>query len=156
MKWGIYAGFFGLSMIKFLFTPFGGVKAGLSFIETYMVCVAGAIISAAIFYYSSEFFMIRAHKKRKEMIRYSVEHGIPLKFKKRFTRINKLVVNMKRRLGIIGISMYAPFFLSVPLGSIIAAKFYGKDRRTFPLIVFGMIVNGAITTGITYGSAYLL
>jgi len=156
MKWGIYAGFFGLSMIKFLFTPFGGVQAGLTFIETYMVCVAGAIFSAAIFYYSSEFFMIRAHKKRKEMIRYSVENNIPLKFKPRFTKTNKLVVKMKRRLGIVGISMYAPLFLSVPIGSIITAKFYGKDRRTFPLIVFGMFINGAITTGITYGSAWLL
>lgn len=156
MKWGIYAGFFGLSMIKFLFTPFGGVQAGLSFIETYLACVAGAIASAAIFYYSSEFFMKRAYEKRKEMIRRSVENGIPLKFKKRFTRTNKLVVSMKRRLGIVGISMYAPLLLSVPIGSIITAKFYGKDRRTFPLIVFGMIVNGAITTGITYGSAYLL
>jgi hypothetical protein len=155
MKWGLYATFFGLSMIKFLFTPFGGIAARFSFVETYTVCVAGAIFSAVIFYFSSEFFMKRAHLKRKAALQAAVLSGIPVKQKKKFTRMNKLVVRIKRRFGIIGVSMYAPFFLSVPIGSIIAAKFYGKDRRTFPLIVFGMFFNGAITTGIHYGSAHL-
>ena len=156
MRWGIYAGFFGFSMIKFLFTPFGGVAAKLSFLETYVCCVSGAIVSAAIFYYSSEFFMKRAHLKRKRLQQEALEQGIPLKEKRKFTRMNKLVVRIKRRFGIVGVSMYAPLFLSVPIGSIITAKFYGKDRRTFPLILFGMFVNGGITTGIHYGTAYLI
>ena len=156
MNWGVYAGFFGLSTIKFLFAPFGGVAAHLTFVETYLACVAGAIFSAAIFYYSSEFFLKREHVRRKEQLRLSVETGVPLKFKPKFTRTNKMIVRIKRRLGIIGVSMYAPLFLSVPIGSIITAKFYGKDKRTFPFIVLGMFINGAITTGITYGTAYLV
>lgn len=147
MLWGKYIGFFGFSMIKFLFTPFGGPKAGLSFIETYVVCVAGALLSAAIFYFSSEFFLIRAHKKRKELIRKSIETGIPLKQKKKFTKTNKLIVRIKRKLGIIGVAFYAPLFLSIPIGTIITAKFYGKEKRTFPLIILGIFVNGIITTG---------
>ena len=39
-------------------------------------------------------------------------------------------------------------FLSIPIGSIISAKFFGKDNRTFPLIVLGIGINGLITTGI--------
>ena len=132
MLWGKYIGFFGFSMIKFLFTPFGGPKAGLTFIETYAVCVAGALLSAAIFYFSSEFFLIRAHKKRKEMVRKSIETGIPLKQKKKFTKTNKLIVRIKHKLGIIGVAFYAPLFLSIPIGTIITAKFYGKEKRTFP------------------------
>lgn len=156
MRWDIYAAFFGLSTVKFLFTPFGGAAARLTFVETYLSCVAGAIFSAAIFYYSSEYFMKRAHQKRVEKYRIAEEAGIVLIHKRKFTRTNKLIVRIKRRLGIIGVSMYAPLFLSVPIGSIITAKFYGKDKRTFPLIVLGMFVNGAITTGITYGAAYLI
>ncbi len=150
MLWGKYIGFFGFSMIKFLFTPFGGPKAGLSFFETYVVCVAGALVSAAIFYFSSEFFMIRAHKKRKELIRKSIETGIPLKVKKKFTKTNKFIVRIKHKLGIIGVAFYAPLFLSIPIGTIITAKFYGKERRTFPLIVLGIAINGVITTGIAF------
>ena len=137
-------------MIKFLFTPFGGPKAGLSFVETYIVCVAGALLSAAIFFFSSEFFLIRAHKKRKEMIIKSLETGIPLKQKKKFTKTNKLIVRIKHKLGIIGVAFYAPLFLSIPIGTIITAKFYGKEKRTFPLIILGIGINGVITTGIAY------
>ena len=150
MLWGKYIGFFGFSMIKFLFTPFGGPKAGLSFVETYIVCVAGALLSDAIFFFSSEYFLIRAHKKRKEMILKSLETGIPLKQKKKFTKTNKLIVRIKHKLGIIGVAFYAPLFLSIPIGTIITAKFYGKEKRTFPLIILGIGINGVITTGIAY------
>lgn len=150
MDFGKYSAFFMFSTFKFLFTPLAGPKAGLSFVETYLSCVAGAILSAAIFYFASEFFLIRAHKKRKLALQESLRTGIPLKVKKSFTRTNKIVVALKRRLGIYGISLFAPLFLSVPVGTIITAKFYGKDKRTFPLIVMGMFLNGAIVTGITY------
>lgn len=150
MLWGKYIGFFGFSMIKFLFTPFGGPKAGLSFIETYIVCVAGALLSAAIFFFSSEFFLKRAHKKRKELLQKSIETGIPLKQKKKFTKTNKLIVRIKHKLGITGVAFYAPLFLSIPIGTIITAKFYGKEKRTFPLIILGIGINGIITTGIAY------
>lgn len=148
MKWGVYAGFFGLSMIKFLFAPLGGPKAGLTFLETYLACVSGAVFSAAIFYFSSEFFMIRAHKKRKRLLEASIASGVPLKFKRKFTWSNKLIVRVKHTLGIFGTSMFVPLFLSIPIGSIITAKFFGKDKRTFPLILLGIFINGAILTTI--------
>lgn len=151
MNWALYSTFFGLSMIKFLFTPFGGPGAGLTFVETYLSCVAGAILSAIIFYFSSEFFMIRAHKKRKALI----AAGVDFSKKKKFTFMNKLIVRIKRSIGIIGVSFYAPLFLSIPLGSIITAKFYGKEKKTFPLILLGIGINGLITTGIAFGFARL-
>ena len=73
-----------------------------------------------------------------------------MKAKKKFTRFNKFIVKLKRRFGIYGIAFYAPLFLSVPLGSIVTAKFYGKEKRTFPLILIGICMNGAITTGLAY------
>lgn len=150
MKFAIYLGLFGTSMIKFMFAPFIGPRSGISFIETYLVCCIGALVSAAIFYYLSEFFMIRAHKKRRAKIEAALKSGVPLKPKKNFTFANKLVVKTKHIFGIYGISMYAPFFFSIPLGSIIAAKFYGKLKKTFPLIVLGIFVNGLITTSLAY------
>lgn len=155
MNFGVYITFFLLSMIKFLFTPFAGPAAKLTFIQTYITCVSGAIFSAAIFYFMSEFFMKRAHDKRVRLRMEATQKGIPYPEKKKFTKLNKLVVKTKRTLGIYGICMYAPLFFSVPIGSIIAAKFYGKEKKTFPLIVLGMFVNGAITTGLAYFAGYL-
>ena len=150
MDFGLYTTFFLLSTIKFLFTPFGGPLAGLSFIETYISCVGGAIFSAAVFYYASEFFMKRAKLKRKRLEEEARVNGTELKKRKTFTKTNKFIVRITRRFGIYGISLFAPLFLSVPIGSIITAKFYGKEKRTFFLVVAGMFMNGFITTGLAY------
>ncbi|PIE87421.1 MAG: hypothetical protein CSA03_00305 [Bacteroidetes bacterium] len=133
-----------------MFAPIGGPHIGLSFLETYLSCVLGAVTAAAIFYFSSNFFMKRAHEKRVQRHRNHIEKGVPHKKKKVFTWTNKTIIKVKRTLGIYGISLWAPLFLSVPLGSIVAAKFFGNDKRTFPLIVFGMFLNGAITTSIAF------
>ena len=64
--------------------------------------------------------------------------------------MNKFIVKLKRSIGIVGISFWAPFFLSIPVGSIVTAKFYGDDKRTYPLIVIGMFINALVTTGFAY------
>jgi hypothetical protein len=58
-----------------------GPNLKLSFFETYLSCVAGAFLAAFIFYFSSEFFLKRAHQARKEKIRKALETGIELKYK---------------------------------------------------------------------------
>lgn len=143
-------------MIKFLFTPFGGPAAKLTFLETYILCCSGALLSAAIFYFLSSFFLKKAKENQKNTLRISMEKGIALKKKKKFTKTNKFIVKLKRSIGIIGISFYAPLLLSIPIGSIIASKFYGKEKKTFPLITLGIIVNGLITSGIAYSVAGFL
>ncbi len=150
MNIGIYTSLFFLSTVKFMFAPMSGPALGLTFFETYLSCVGGAIFSAAIFYFSANYFMRRAREKYLRKVQRSIENGTPLKQKRNFTRVNKLVVRIKRSMGLIGISFWAPLFLSIPGGSIVTAKFYGKKSITFPLIVAGIFFNGAVITGITY------
>ena len=137
-------------MIKFMFAPFAGPLRELSFLETYLSCVAGALFCAVIFYFSAEFFLIRTHERRKKKRLQALEKGIPYKEKKKFTRTNKLIVKVKSRFGVRVMAFFAPLFLSVPLGSIITAKFYGKEKRTFPIVLTGIFINGLITTSIAY------
>lgn len=151
MNYHVYLGFFLLSTVKFLFAPFGGILAQLTFFETYFSCVAGALFSATLFYFSSEYFMKRARdKKRQQLLNGQVKNE-----KKKFTRTNKGIVKLKSRFGKYGIAFFAPLILSIPLGTIITAKFYGRENGTYLLIILGIVVNGLITTGIHYGSALL-
>lgn len=150
MKTGLYISFFLFSTIKFAFTPIAGPGAGLSFLETYFSCVAGGLMSAGIFYFASEFFLKRAHLKKMAKLKYAHDNGLEIKNKKRFTRTNKFIVYIKMKLGIYGVSLFAPLLLSVPIGSIVAAKFYGKEKKTFWLITIGMFGNGFLITGATY------
>lgn len=133
-----------------MFAPLGGPHLGLTFIETYLACVAGAIFSAAVFYFSAEYFLLRARKKRHAASEQAKAEGKVLIPKKNFTLTNKFIVKVKKSVGIIGTCFWIPFFLSIPLGSIVTAKFYGKKKKTFPLIITGIFVNALITTTISY------
>ena len=147
---GHYLGLIGVSMIKFMFAPFYGLAFDLSFLETFLCTFMGGILSAVIFYWSAEFFMKRAATKRMEKITKAIESGKPVVHKRKMTRVNKTIVKVKRSIGIWGISLFAPLFLSVPLGSIISAKFYGKDKRTFFIILLGLAINGFSITALAY------
>ncbi len=130
--------------------PFGGPLAKLTFIETYISCVAGAIFFSALFYFAAEFFMKRAKTKRIQEIRFALENNLPIKRKRYFTAVNKFIVRIKKRFGFLVISMFAPLFLSVSLGSIVVAKFYGYRKDTFLFIVIGNCISGFVTTSIAY------
>jgi hypothetical protein len=153
MNFATYSTFFLLSTVKFLFTPFGGPAAGLTFFETYFSCLAGGIFSGTIFYFLGEFLLKKAREKKIAAYLTSLKTGVPIKQKKTFTPLNKGVVKMKRKLGIVGISFFAPLFMSVPVGTIVTAKFFGKNKFTYPLILLGMVCNGLLTTGIAFAIA---
>ena len=150
MAWGAISSLFFISWIKFMFAPFGGPALGLTFFETYTGCVTGAIISSSLFYFSADYLMDRSRDKKIKKNNEALLLGIVPKRKKNFTRMNKFIVKIKRSLGQVGICFWAPFFLSIPIGSIISAKFYGHSNKTYPLIVLGIFLNGIVTTGIAY------
>ena len=150
MNWGIIASVFFLATFKFMFAPFTGSGLNLTFWETYFSSVAGGTVGAAIFYFSSELLLKYSHRKKVKKQDELERKGLPIPIKKKFNRTNRFIIRLKQKLGIIGICFWAPFFLSVPIGSIIAAKFYGKSRKTYPLIVLGMFVNAMITSLLAY------
>jgi hypothetical protein len=150
MNWAALTTVFLLSIVKFMFAPFSGRGLGLPFWETFLACLAGGIFGAAIFYFSSELLIKYTHKRRVIKKQQMIAQGLDYKEKKKFTRTNRFIIRVKRSLGIYGISLWAPFFLSVPVGSIITAKFYGKQKATFPLIILGLVINGFVMSALVY------
>ena len=150
-----YAAFFLLSMVKFLFTPFGGPAAGLSYFETYLSCTIGALLSSTIFYFLAEYFLRKSLENKIKLIQKAEATGKEIKHKKKFTPTNKKIIRLKKSLGVFGITFLGPLLLSIPVGTIIVAKFFGKQRFTYPLLLLSILINGLITTGIAYGVAEL-
>lgn len=150
MAWGSYITVFLLSTFKFMFAPFTGVILKLSFLETFLICAIGGTFSAAIFFYSSEYFIVRSILNKRKRKEEAISQGLTWIEKPKFTKTNKFIVKMKRTFGIYGICFWAPFFLSVPIGTIITAKFYGKLKKSFPLIVLGMFLNSFIMSSFAY------
>jgi hypothetical protein len=59
-------------------------------------------------------------------------------------------VQIKRRFGFYGITLFAPLLFSVPIGSFVAAKFYGKKSTTYLFVLIGLALNGLLLTSIAY------
>lgn len=140
MNWALWSMGFGLGTFKFLFghwAVFGAFGADdiSALLQIYISVTAGAWFSMSIFFFSSGILMRRAKTKTLNAIIAAEKKGVEHKPKKVFTRLNKNIVWIKRNIGIYGVTFLAPLFLSVPLGSIVCAKFYGERRRTFPLML---------------------
>ena len=150
MAWGSLFTVFFTATVKFMFAPFAGNGMGLPFWETFLAAFAGGTFGSAVFYFFSELVMSMAHKQKVKKLEELERKGLPIPKKKKFSKTNKFIIRIKHKLGIYGICFWAPFFLSVPIGSIIAAKFYGKQHKTFPLIILGMAINSLIMTGVAY------
>lgn len=150
MQWGVLGLIFFFSTFKFMFAAIPGSIAGIPIWQTYIATVSGGIFGAAVFYFGSELFIKWNHARKVRKLEADRAAGRIPQIKKKFTRMNKFVIKIKWKLGIYGITFWAPFFLSVPIGTVVAAKFYGKKRVTFPLIALGMCINGVVTTGLSY------
>ena len=136
-----YIGIFFWSMIKFLFAPATSrLIEGNHIVLTYLVCVTGAMTGASICYYLSVYVinLTQARRARK---------GIK---KKVFTKKNKIIIRTKNSLGIVGLALLTASFISIPLGTIITAKFY-RHKKGAILYIFGaIIIVGFFTTLISY------
>jgi hypothetical protein len=150
MNWGVLTSVFLLGTFKFMFAAIPGAVLDIPFWQTYLALITGGIVSAGFFFFTAGYFMERNRIKRIRKNEKALNKGKKQKEIKKFTRVNKLVVKIKRSIGIYGISLYAPLFLSIPIGAIVVAKFYNKKFITFPLIMIGIMMNGAIITLISY------
>ena len=68
----------------------------LNFLEVFIPTYLGAVVSMGFFYFTSDYLMERAAKKRKAARLQAIENGIEQKRKKIFTRTNKMMVKVKR------------------------------------------------------------
>jgi hypothetical protein len=150
MNWTGYISLATLATIKFMFSAIPGPALGLNYVETVISIFVGAVISAAFFFFSAEYFMQRVQNKRIKLMQEAHKNGETIAQKRVFSRMNKGVVRLKLRFGKIGICFWAPFLLSVPVGSIIVAKFYGKYSFTFLYVILGMLINSLLTSFIVY------
>lgn len=155
MNWALISLGFFFGTFKFLFSHWTVYVAfpsvGFDTVaEIFISTTTGAIFSMTIFYFLSDYMMDRAAKKRKEKQQAILKSGAEFIAPKKFTRMNKFMVRLKMSFGIYGITFLAPLFLSIPLGSIVCAKFYGHHKKTYPLMVLFMTAYSFVMCGIIY------
>lgn len=146
--WSLYWVLFGLGTVKFMFSQATGVAMGLSFLEVFIPTTLGAWVCATIFYWLAEYFNKRYHRRKIKNYQKRVAKGLPPRKKKVFTRANKTIVKLKLGIGFYGIATLTPLFLSVPIGSIIVAKFYGKKIFSYWYILIVLATYSFLVTAL--------
>ncbi|MEN9743727.1 MAG: hypothetical protein RLZZ65_1532 [Bacteroidota bacterium] len=150
MNWVGFWSVFILGMFKFMISTIPGPRLEMSFFQTWLASFLGAVLSSALFYFGSEIVMALIHRRRLKKRQAALEAGQqPINYYK-VTRTKKFIIQIKHRFGFYGITLFAPLLFSVPIGSYVAAKFYGKLQTTFVFVVLGLAANAFLLTLISY------
>jgi hypothetical protein len=145
MNWGAYIFVFLTASTKFLLSAFVAINGfKLHPLETFIIVSFGGITGTLIFYTLASRLMVASQKKRVKKIAKLVAEGKPLP--KFMTKTNKLIVKTKHTFGIWGLAFLTASILSIPIGSVICAKFYKHKKHTLLLIFLFVIINAAILT----------
>jgi hypothetical protein len=123
----------GTAMVKFLFAPAWALQFEAKFTGIVLWCCVGGCLGVIVFYRASGWLMEAARRRSLKRIARTGKHP------KTFTRFNRFVVRLKHMHGLFGIAAVLPF-ISIPVGSILAAKYFKHDRRTLPTLLGSVAV----------------
>lgn len=134
------AGIFFLSTVKLLFSPGAAIASGLSLPTAIAATSSGGCTGVVFFYYFGRWFgdkLNNIFKKR------TGHQALILKTAKNspiFNRRNRFIIQVKRRTGMIGLALLTPAIISVPIGSVLAARFFYDSKWMLPLLLLSTII----------------
>lgn len=130
-----------MSTVKFVF---GGVPLalglGFSFFEAVTVTSLGGFVGVTIFVYTSD--KLIAYLKKRKILK-QLENPNQIR-KKSFTRTNKIIIIVKQRFGLLGISLLTPLLLSIPIGCFLAVRYF-NDKQRILIYMFGSILFWSVS-----------
>ena len=126
-----------VSGIKFLFAPFISIGYGFNYLQTVIFTTLGGIAGLLFFYYLSKWMLRMYLRICPVVISYfgGEEARIAMQAsqcrkpdRKKFTRKNKAIVNLRNKYGLVGIILLTPVLLSIPIGAFLAQKYYPRKN----------------------------
>jgi len=142
-------GIFLLSSVKLLFAPGAGIAAGLSLHQTALMTSTGGCCGVLFFYHSGHWFMEQInHLISSKGRTYGLKPRIR---KKSFTRRNRMLIRLKYQFGMLGIAVLTPAVISIPIGSVVAARFYWDNKWMLPFLLISTILWSLFLTYLALG-----
>ncbi len=120
-----FFGYFLGSAFKFLLVaPAAIVDLKLSFIEAIIFCFTSGMTGVMVTLYLSKYIF-----QAFSWVKHKITGKRHKPKRKVFTPNKRRLVRFKATYGLIGISLITPTLLSIPVGTLIAARLYRHDRR---------------------------
>ncbi|MBK8500559.1 MAG: hypothetical protein IPL52_17495 [Flavobacteriales bacterium] len=125
-----------MSVVKFFFSALVSYGFDHTYWQTILLTAIGGCGGTIAFYRVGrrlmEWLRLRYVRRRKER----VLKGLALK--PIFTRTNRWIVRVKSSYGLLGLAVMPPI-LSIPITSVLAAKYFKHDRRTLPFLLSAVL-----------------
>ena len=136
------AGWWLLTIVKFLFVPFGmtlkpAVGEHWSLVEVILVTSTGAALGVFIFFHFGEFIFNR------------LAHHFNAK-RKVFNKRNRWFIRLKKKYGINGLMLIAGL-ISVPIASVVAAKLYRHNPNALPKMIIAFFLWSVALSTLAFG-----
>jgi len=129
-----------LAVVKFVITPFTIYATGkdsIQFGEVVLTTGTGAAVGVLLFYYGGTYlFKLTSHLKSK-------------KTKPVFTKGRRRIVFIKNKFGLVGFIAISAI-ISVPITSLLAAKFFKHNRYTPLWLICGFMIWSLILSSAAY------
>lgn len=118
---GIVAAWLGATVKFALVYPTTVLAFHFTFFEALLFGLTSGMAGVYFFVYAGDFFMKQAAKlfpKREKKTKRKV-----------FTKRNRQIIYVKNRYGLIGISLISPVLISIPIGCLIAVRFFHNKKQ---------------------------
>ena len=131
-----YLGWFLLAVLKFVITPSTMIAAGYSWLNTFLtVSISSAIGFSAFYFFGDIIFGGLERMKRTPS--------------KRFTRMNRRIIKVKMKYGLLGMGVIAGV-ISVPLAGLVTAKFFRHPRTALPAMIIAFSSWTLLLTSVSW------
>jgi hypothetical protein len=142
--------------VKFLFSPFFAEGLRLTFMESLISTFIGGMAGIIAFGLVGE--LISVSWKTLMVFLNAAFTGktkaeARVAASRKFTRMNRFIVRVKRKVGLFGIAFLSPCLISIPVGAIACMTFYRHQRKRAFLFLF--LSLGFWTLALNY-TAYFL
>jgi len=123
---------FLLSAVKF---GFGGVPLAVMvekfpFFKAITITAAGGVAGAILFANLSEWVLEKWHAFRNRYFPYRKHKNVPE---------NKLTKRIRERWGLYGLAFFAPFILSIPIGTLLSVHFYHDKQKVISYMIISIV-----------------
>jgi len=138
-----------ISGIKFLFAPVISIGYGFNYFQTVIFTTLGGLAGIFFFYYFSKWMIGLYYKFCPVVISYFggeearktlQESQCRKPSRKKFTRKNKTIVNIRNKYGLLGIILLTPVLLSIPIGAFLAQKYYSKKSHVLIYLSLSVLI----------------
>lgn len=132
-------GIFFLSAIKFVFAPGAAIASGFSFWQTLLITISGGLFGVFFFYYFGLYLMKIIGRWKRKPVEKKSEPQV-------FSPGSRNLIKVKQNFGLIGLVVLTPVLISIPIGCVVAARFFSHHRLTLPLMATSVVFWAIVIT----------